>query len=111
MSAYPLTTETVSATLSPLEAELEEESAKPSVFPPRESMADSKLSLVLVDGSKNRVARILFLQTSLYLDLSFFMSFARSMRLSISSVERSRIFIRSLIFLPSFHRKDCRGIL
>ena len=37
---------------------------KPSTRPPSESIADSKLSLVRVDGSKNRVAKILCAQAS-----------------------------------------------
>ena len=42
---------TVSATLSPFEEEEELESEKPITLPPRESIADSKESLVLVEGS------------------------------------------------------------
>ena len=41
----------VSATLSPLEAELLSAEANPSTFPPRRIIADSKLSLVRVLGS------------------------------------------------------------
>ena len=41
----------VSATLSPLEAEEEAASEKPSTLPPRFSMAASKLSRVRVLGS------------------------------------------------------------
>ena len=54
----------VSETLSPLEAELEEASEKPRTEPPRLSIAASKLNLVLVLGSKNKVANFLCLQTS-----------------------------------------------
>ena len=49
----------VSATLSPLEAEELAAAEKPSTWPPRESIALSKLRRVRVDGSKKSVARIL----------------------------------------------------
>ncbi len=73
-------------------------------------MADSKLSLVLVDGSKNRVARILFLQTSLYLDLSFYVLCPLDEAVYFLGGKVENIYQISH-FLPSFHRKDCRGIL
>lgn len=59
MSQYPDTTSIVSATLSPFAAEEELALEKPSTLPPSDSIADSKLSRVLVEGSKNSVASIL----------------------------------------------------
>ena len=58
------TVRTVSLTLSPLAAELDDASEKPSTLPPSSSIAASKLSLVLVLGSKNSVASFFPLQIS-----------------------------------------------
>ena len=51
ISAKQQITRVVSATLSPFDAEDEAASEKPITFPPRFSMAVSKLSLVRVLGS------------------------------------------------------------
>ena len=64
ISAKPLTTVTVSPTLSPLVAELELASEKPSTLPPKSSIAASKDRRVRVEGSKNRVASFLRRHTS-----------------------------------------------
>ena len=54
----------VSATLSPFAAEELLASEKPSTLPPSSSIAASKLSLVLVEGSKKSVASFLYLHLS-----------------------------------------------
>ncbi len=51
MSAKYPTTLTVSYTLAPFVAEEDDASEKPRTLPPSSSIADSKLSLVLVLGS------------------------------------------------------------
>ena len=50
-SAKQPTVLTVSSTLSPFDTEESVADEKPITFPPRSSIADSKLSLVLVEGS------------------------------------------------------------
>ena len=49
----------VSETLSPFDADELLADEKPRTLPPSESIADSKLRRVRVEGSKNSVARIL----------------------------------------------------
>ena len=49
----------VSDTVSPLDTELEDASENPNTFPPNSIIAASKLNLVLVLGSKNKVANFL----------------------------------------------------
>ena len=44
--------------MTPLAAEEDWASEKPRTWPPRLSIADSKLRRVRVEGSKNKVARI-----------------------------------------------------
>ena len=102
MSAYPLTTFAVSAILSPFEAEEEFASEKPRTLPPSSYIAASKLSLVLVEGSKKSVASFLPRHLSAYFAGFFLMSDAVAISESISSRERSRISIRLLIFVSPF---------
>ena len=83
----------VSETLSPLDEDEELASEKPSVLPPSDKKADSKLNLVLVEGSKKRVAKILFLHFSLYLSGLAIMSSAVCKTSLISSTEKSVIEI------------------
>ena len=51
ISTYPDTVLIVSANDSPLDTDDEPGSENPTTFPPNLFIADSKLSLVLVDGS------------------------------------------------------------
>ena len=64
MSVYDATILIVSARVSPFVTEEEPESENPSTLPPRLIIAETKLSLVLVDGSKKSVPRIFPLQDS-----------------------------------------------
>ena len=75
-------------------------SENPITLPPSSIIAASKLSLVLVDGSKNSVASFLPLHFSLYFPGLSIMSFAVLMSWSSSSTEKSSISIRLLITLP-----------
>ena len=70
----------VSATLSPLAAEELLAPAKPRTVPPNSSIAASKESLVLVEGSKKRVASFLCLHLSQYSSLFFSILSARSIK-------------------------------
>ena len=84
----------MSDTLSPFDAELDCASEKPSVLPPRSSIAASKLRRVLVEGSKKSVASFFPTQALLYFAGSAMISFAVSISESISSTVRSIISIR-----------------
>ena len=88
---------TVSATLSPLEAELFCALAKPNTLPPRRIMADSKLSLVRVEGSKKSVARILPSHLWAYASGFAMISLAFSTSSSISCVLSCKMSIRWFI--------------
>ena len=68
-------------------------SAKPITVPPSRFIADSKLSLVLVDGSKNNEASILPFRISVWLYPS--MCFERSRMYNNSSLLKCRIEIIS----------------
>ena len=97
MSVYALTILTVSATVSPFDTDDEFASEKPSTFPPSDIIADVNESLVLVDGSKKRVPSICPEHAVEYARGCSIMSFAISIRSSISLTERSRMSIRFLI--------------
>ena len=93
----------VSETLSPLAAELEAAEETPRTEPPSLCMADSKLSLVLVLGSKNMVAKILPSQTCAYFGRFLSMSEARERSCSVSSTEKSSGLIKCLMEKIPFH--------
>ena len=101
MSAYAPTVRMVSMTLSPFVVELAEAEANPRVLPPSSSIAASKLSLVLVDGSKKRVAIFLPSQACAYFARCVMMSSAVAMSPSISAVVRSEMSMRCLSFFIS----------
>ena len=102
ISEYLLTTVIVSARDSPFDVDELFAFEKPRTLPPKLCIADSKLNLVLVLGSKNSVAKILPLHASLYLALLLIISLETSISSSISFFEKSSIPIKSLIFPPFF---------
>ena len=113
MSAYPETTLTVSARVSPLVVEEVPASEKPMTLPPRDSIADSKLRRVRVDGSKKSVASVRCRSASSYFSGCFAISSAVSIRESISFTERSRISITFFIVLTlrsNSHPRGCCGM-
>ena len=102
----------VSATLSPLAAELLWASEKPKTLPPSSYMAASKLSRVRVEGSKNRVASFRPRHFSLYFLGFSMMSLAVAMSSSSSSTDRSRMLMTLLfiLYLQSSSRpRGCPG--
>ena len=99
----------VSATLSPLAADELELSEKPMTWPPSSYMAASKLSLVLVDGSKKRVASFFPSHLWAYASGLAMMSMAVWMRLSSSSAVKSSMLMRFLMFYFSFIQLSSDG--
>ena len=100
ISLYPPTIFTVSATLSPFDAELDDASENPITFPPSSIIAASKLSLVLVLGSKNKVANFLYLHFSWYSLGCAIIFLATLINSSISSTDNSLISIKCFILVP-----------
>ena len=80
------------------EAEEELASLKPSTLPPSSYIAASKLSLVLVEGSKKSVASFFLLHFSQYLSGLSIISFAVAISSFTSSTVKSRISIKLLIY-------------
>ena len=77
--------------------ELDDADENPKTLPPNSNIAASKLNLVLVLGSKNKVANFLCLHFSEYFSGNCIISFATFINSSISSTVNSFISIKCLI--------------
>ena len=115
ISQYPSIILTESLNDSPFEAEVLPDSAKPITMPPNRFIADSKLSLVLVEGSKNNEASTLPLSISVESVCSI--RWARSRIESNSFLLKCRIEIISFCLKPvmysspKFYENDRRLVL
>ena len=90
MSAYPETILIVSESVSPFFVEVTFSSENPITFPPVFCTAVSKLSLVLVDGSKKRDATVFPARIFFFLALFIFsISAAFDSTASMSFLEKS----------------------